>query len=191
MKKRAIIVLAIMALAVAMVPSVDAACVPSKTFTSWDSTDYLFHYVYNFSGNLGTAVGSFWLPGDRDASNEGTQTIDVWLRYYTPTSQWFVSGEWGTTGTVGCAGGSMIIAMTDVKGDSTDFAVGQADETPVKDAHFNLGNMTFVPLPRPRITNRSRVVDTVTLDLQFDDVAAGFSSRFGHTAPDFITGITL
>ncbi len=189
--KRIVFALLVVAVMATIAPASQAACIPSKTFTSWDFTDYLYFYVYNFSGNLGASVGAFWQPFDRAASNEGTQTIDIWLRYYAATSQWYISGEWGTAGTTGCASGEMVLAMTDPKGAGADFAVGQADETPVKSAHFNFNNLNFTPIPRPQITNRSRAGDTVTLDLQFADIAGGFSTRFGHPASTYLSGINL
>lgn len=168
-----------------------AVCSPGKVFHSWDFTDYAYYYVYNYGGDMGNTVGAFWQPGARGEANEGTVTVDNWLRYYAGTSKWYISGNTGAVGVVGCPSGEIVVAFSEAVGGSANFAIGQADETPTKANHFNLDNLNLTPIPRPQITNRSRVADIVTLDLQVADVAAGFSSRFGRLADAYISGINI
>jgi hypothetical protein len=49
----------------------------------------------------------------------------------------------------------------------------------------------MTPIPRPQVTNRSRAGDIVTLDMQVQDFAPAFSSRFGRIANEYISGINL
>ncbi len=184
----AVIVLGMVALSAS---SAMALCSPPKVFHSWDASTYYYGYVYNYSGDMGNTVGAFWEPGARTESNEGTFTVDNWLRYYAATSKWYITGNTGTAGVVGCPGGQIVVAISEAQGTTANFAIAQADETPTRNFHFNLANMTLTPIPRPQITNRSRAGDIVTLDMQAVDVASGFSTRFGGVAASYITGINF
>ena len=168
-----------------------AVCSPGKVFHTWDFTDYLYYYVNNYGGDMGNTAGAFWVPGARADHNEGTVTVDNWLRFYAYSSRWFISGNTGLEGVIGCPSGEIIVAISEGQGATASFGIGQADETPAKANHFNLGDINMTPIPRPQITNRSRVGDIVTLDMQVIDMSEAFSSRFGRTADAYISGINL
>ncbi len=51
--------------------------------------------------------------------------------------------------------------------------------------------MTFVEMPRPRVTNSSRAGAQVVVDVAFDGVLAAFSSNSGGTAETTFTNFVL
>jgi hypothetical protein len=185
----------ILCAALTMIPAANATCNPGKLFTTWDFTDIVYYYVHFGPDSMESTdytVGAFWEPGNRALSNEGTCDDSSWLRYYEPTGKWYVSGSLGDACSTGCPSGGMNIVITDDKGASgADFAVGRADETPAQAAHFNFGDFNLTPLPRPRVMSSHREGRFLYLDIYFEDLSAGFNSRFGHADTSVITGINL
>ncbi len=179
--------------AFAAISTAGAACTPDKRFTTNDFDDGLYYYIFNVE-NINNSVGAFWEPGNRSVSNEGVQTVLDWVKFNPsyPSGQ-YIEGFWGIAGTNGCASGNMVFAISEpvLAGAGARFTIGHAEETPTKQAFFNFSNTTMTDIPRPQVTNRSRVGDIVTLDLRFEDVTGAFGSRFGRAASEFITGYTV
>ncbi len=187
MKQTGLLVLAVL-LAVSPAAGI---CGPAKVFTTWDFTDFTYYYVYNFSGDLGASNGTFWEPGSRGTVNEGAYGIENWLRFYEPTSQWYISGNLGNGDVAGCPAGDLVLVMSEDLGFAANFAVTQSDETPAKAAHYNFPNISFQPVPRPQVVSSSRQAGSVFVEIRVADLDPAFSSRFAKAASEYITAVHL
>jgi hypothetical protein len=188
---RALPCLAVVA-AILLAPSLEAGCIPSRSFGTWDFDDPAYYYVYGFSEDFTGTAGAFWEPGKRAVHNEGTYPVESWLRYYVNYG-WYLNGSLGDARVAGCPTTRMVVVVTDdgADDDQGNFIVGAADETPANSNAFNYGNLTFTPLPVPEITAASRDGDFILLDLLFPDPSAGYGSRFPIPVTEVITGLDL
>ncbi len=188
------ITLMIMALALvmAMAPTAHAACNPPTTFHSWDFGGAGYAYVYGWHGNVSSTSGAFWKPGQRATANEGSFGVSNWLRSSIYGD--YLTGNLGDGATVGCVNGQIIVLLTQDNGDGTaSFAMARENERAAS-PQFHMPNMTFAPIPRPRVVNASRAGAAMVVDVAFDGLPAagvGFNSRTGHTAAATIANWVL
>lgn len=190
MKKKIISILAIGALAVLLAPVVSAACLPEKVFSTANQAG-VYNYVYGANGDVGTAIGAFWEPANRINANEGTLPLTEWFKVnptYSP--EWYILGFTGDARVFGCPAGQMAMILTQDNGASAEYAILQADETGAATT-FYFNSVTFQPLPRPRVTNSSKVGTDIIVDLAFDSVEAGYGSFDRPGAINVISDLVL
>lgn len=202
--KKIVKILGLMAVVAALgVSTVSATCIPAKDFSSWTFTRGAYYYVFfaadsavvNQAGGLPPGMGgAFWQPGNRAGANEGTYGVAGWLGYLAPYG-WYLNGNLGDGGVVGCPTGSILVVATDPSpagGSRTDVIITQANEDPTEAPFFFTGpNLTFQPMPQPQVTGSSRSASSVLVDLVFDDPARSFYSTYGTAATEHITNIVL
>jgi hypothetical protein len=166
-------VLALAALLTAgMLDAAHANCIPNKTLTSWTGGAYGYFYVNLPTGyDNGTTIGRFWQAGARGLANEGTFDDSQWLRLYPATSKWYILGELGTVGVLGCPTGSLIVTLDTLGGHNltaqVDETAGVFDLTRFQ-TDFDLGSK-----PRPIVASASRTGGTLTAHLRIEAQGGG------------------
>lgn len=179
---------------VATIGSANATCIPAKDFNTWDSPEYWYVFWGGGSAADSTLVtGNFWEAGNRTAANEGEYDASNWLNYF-PGYGWYLQGNLGDGGVVGCPEGQLILTVTDpTPASGTHFFVTSAIEDPSARVFFHFGgaDIDFLPMPSPQVIASSRTGTDVNVSLQFDDVGAAFYTRNVTTAADVIDSVVL
>jgi hypothetical protein len=110
-----------------------------------------------------TTIGRFWQAGARPLANEGTFEDSQWLRPYPANGKWYILGELGTAGVLGCPAGSVIVTLDTLGGHNM---TAQVDETGgVFDLTRFQTDLSFGLKPRPTVHSSHREGSLVVLEL--------------------------
>ena len=89
--------------------STSATCIPAKNFANFNTIESPGSYYYIHFGDVTVTnsdfIGRFWESGNRAGKNEGTYDDADWLResyYYPGTDSWYLNGNLGDEGVMGC-----------------------------------------------------------------------------------------
>jgi hypothetical protein len=191
MKKKMILVLAVVLLAGVMAPMAFGACSPPKGMAQRLGDGVNYYYVHGLR-NDGSEVGLWWEPGNAAGANNGTKPLAEWVGIFpTYANEWFLyDGELGGL-TVGCPTGNMAVIITQDNGASASYAVLQATEATGQAFNFIHGDVFMQPLPKPGVTASSRVGTDVVVDLVIPNIEAGFASRDTVGAVNAVDGFVL
>jgi hypothetical protein len=164
---------AVLAVAAMAVPTAEANCIPGTVFGTWGGGGY--YYVNLPAGsNNANVVGTFWKKGDFAGANNGPYDDSIWLRFYAPTSKWYISGD-TSSGMIGCPnGGNLIIQLDLADGSSLTM---ESIETPATALRWDFSTLqtdfTPAPRPRPRVQTSSRSGTSVNLTINTDAQVGG------------------
>ena len=156
-----------------------ANCLPNKTLTSWGSDGYFYVNMPAGANNI-NVIGRFWQTGGRAIANEGTFDDPQWLRLCPAescgTEKWYILGELGTAGVLGCPAGSLTLTVDTLSGHNLTV---ELDETPATFA-FDLSrfgtDLSFGAKPRPVVRSAHREGATIVLELGIDPQSGGIYS---------------
>ena len=136
-----------LALAASMIALPAAAnCIPAKTFTNFNTIEtpgaYLYIHWFDTAVTSDDIVGRFWQTGNRAASNEGTYDDAAWLLdsyYYPGQDLWYLNGNLGDAGVIGCPAGSLTVAATNTR--TAGWFMATIDETPPRSVTFDYSRL--------------------------------------------------
>jgi hypothetical protein len=170
-------------------------------------------YPVGWTNDADLHAGKFWQPGNRAGANEGAMVIDDWLKG-SPQSYYkhWVGINLGDGNVMGCPSTALVYIIEDqIDDDDNDpnsigdgfaenarFVVSRAPEIsgPAYDFDMNItagyAQQVAADHPRPKVGNSSKLGNVITLNVSYDDPAAGFyGGPSGGTAAGSITGIRL
>jgi hypothetical protein len=196
-------------------PAAQATCTPAKAFGQLDYPAGSGGYGYIDMGtgfsNGALQFGRFWQPGQKGVKDEGggaPGSLDTtqWLTTYL--GSWYIFGNLGAIGR-GCPDDRMYVVVldeidTEPDGFSEDASILVANVA----EQINLGvqynmspgqsaaestqtawpsTITAGLIPRPEVTNSTRIPGGVRLDLCFDDVASLYNDGLASPGSPYAT----
>jgi len=194
---KAMRVLVLAAVVVALASPALANCNPGKNFgqLSADTNGYGYTYFTGASNAFSDMVGRFWTPGFRSTINEGTLDISQWLTFYGPDKGEF-NAFLGDAQVNGCPASDMVVVLqaAAANGKGAYFAIGRVDEVsgPFNDFDYTRTslNWNMEPIPAPPM-NATRVGNTLTLNAHLSDASAAFHGLTGVQPTGTITALRL
>ena len=177
-------------LCVVCVTQVSAGCVPGKFFGTFDFTQDKYFYLDlgNETGDNSNQIGRFWQPTARAGANEGTYDASLWLKeYYFGSGSWYLYGNTGIAGTVGCPSIEMVVAVEDLiespAGLQAVLSVGRIDETFNTFNHFDFTRLerdwTSLQLPPVNVIQQAVVGPEVRLDFSLPSLEPAWNALDG------------
>jgi hypothetical protein len=132
--------------AVLIAPSADATCIPAKTFTNFNTIESpgAYYYIHWFDTAVTSddIVARFWQSGTRAASNEGNYDDADWLldsSYYPGQDLWYLNGNLGHAGVVGCPVGSLTVVANNTR--TGGWLMATIDETRPRSVSFDYSRL--------------------------------------------------
>lgn len=164
---------AVLAVIAAMAPAADASCIPAAQFSTWGAGGY-FYVNLPAGSNNSNIVGRFWAKGNPANDNAGYDDSQ-WLRFYAPTSKWYISGSTGDIPGTNCPTGSNMVLTLDLADGSS--LILESIETPATAVRWDFSTLgtdfSPAPKPRPRVQSSSRSGTSINLTVNSDAQTGG------------------
>jgi hypothetical protein len=199
-------VAALALVAVAVAPTAEAQCTPSKRFASGANTNsgvvslgYTYVHVDNDPVTpLGDEIGRFWQSSNATLANNfsGTCPAASFWKVGKNGSDYGMDGSVGATGCTasGCPAGDLTVVVEDWQagfpppgiGGHAYFVAWRANETPSLTRFWDYGRTAphltvfpFVPFPTAHVASSARTGMTINITMNYVDVDPNFHGVTG------------
>ena len=192
MMKKIVFGAVVAAVAISMVPTASASCVPAQNATTYANGATAYWHTSIVGVDNSALVGQTWQLGAPGTWNGNGGAVPCADFLYFSGSNINLNLDLGACG-AGCpAAGSTIAVLAQVRGPvGTEFLLATATQTTTGSAFFDYaaqGDHSMVALSRPRVVSSSRAGSLVNAQVSVPSVAGGL---YGPNAASAITGYRI